>query len=109
MASPSLYQVITGGDMTKSRQTARNPSRPSLIPFAATTPCRSRIVLRPLDRHLGEPLPTRENRAQARALDNLYLHNNPRVRSGGSNAGPNTLDDLLVCGPVGGPHQRPRG
>ncbi len=30
------------------------------------------------------------------ALDNLYLHNNPRVEVAESHAGPNTLDDLLV-------------
>ena len=29
-------------------------------------------------------------------LDNLYLHNNPRVEVAESFAGPNTLDDLLV-------------
>jgi hypothetical protein len=34
-------------------------------------------------------------------LDNLYLHNNPRVEVAEANAGPNTLDDLLVSRPGG--------
>jgi hypothetical protein len=34
-------------------------------------------------------------------LDNLYLHNNPRVEVAEQNAGPNTLDDLLVSRPGG--------
>ncbi|KRQ94969.1 hypothetical protein CQ12_38220, partial [Bradyrhizobium jicamae] len=35
------------------------------------------------------------------ALDNLYLHNNPRVEVAEANAGQNTLDDLLVSRPGG--------
>jgi hypothetical protein len=34
-------------------------------------------------------------------LDNLYLHNNPRVEVAEAHAGPNTLDDLLVSRPGG--------
>jgi hypothetical protein len=34
-------------------------------------------------------------------LDNLYLHNNPRVEVAEGMAGPNTLDDLLVSRPGG--------
>lgn len=34
-------------------------------------------------------------------LDNLYLHNNPRVEVAEANSGPNTLDDLLVSRPGG--------
>jgi hypothetical protein len=33
------------------------------------------------------------------ALDNLYLHNNPRVEVSEANAGPNTLDDLACVSP----------
>jgi hypothetical protein len=35
------------------------------------------------------------------ALDNLYLHNNPRVEVAEAHAGDNTLDDLLVSRPGG--------
>ena len=43
----------------------------------------------------------RETALKRGALDNLYLHNNPRVEVAESNAGPNTLDDLLVSRPGG--------
>jgi hypothetical protein len=34
------------------------------------------------------------------ALDNLYLHNNPRVEVAEQNAGPNTLDDYWSAAQV---------
>ena len=48
--------------------------------------------------HLYSPA---NKEARDAALDNLYLHNNPRVEVSEANAGPNTLDDLLVSRPGG--------
>jgi hypothetical protein len=39
------------------------------------------------------PLQGEKTALKRGALDNLYLHNNPRVEVAESNAGPNTLDD----------------
>jgi len=39
------------------------------------------------------PLQREKTALKRGALDNLYLHNNPRVEVAESNAGPNTLDD----------------
>ncbi len=47
------------------------------------------------------PLQREKTALKRGALDNLYLHNNPRVEVAESNAGPNTLDDLLVSRPGG--------
>jgi hypothetical protein len=47
------------------------------------------------------PLQREKTALKRGALDNLYLHNNPRVEVAESNAGPDTLDDLLVSRPGG--------
>ena len=47
------------------------------------------------------PLQREKTALKRGALDNLYLHNNPRVEVAEQNAGPNTLDDLLVSRPAG--------
>jgi hypothetical protein len=47
------------------------------------------------------PLQREKTALKRAALDNLYLHNNPRVEVSEANAGPNTLDDLLVSRPGG--------
>ena len=47
------------------------------------------------------PLQREKTALKRGALDNLYLHNNPRVEVAESSAGPNTLDDLLVSRPGG--------
>jgi hypothetical protein len=47
------------------------------------------------------PLQREKTALKRGALDNLYLHNNPRVEVAESNAGPNTFDDLLVSQPGG--------
>ena len=47
------------------------------------------------------PLQREKTALKRGALDNLYLHNNPRVEVSEANAGPNTLDDLLVPRPGG--------
>lgn len=99
-----LYQVITAGTqgdiLNKDGKPAITPI--DAIPFAATCP-----VPQP-HRFFGRSIADlimdiqRIKTALIRgALDNLYLHNNPRVEVAEANAGPNTLDDLLVSRPGG--------
>src|SRR5215813_12483527 len=101
---PCLYQVITGGDQG---QILRKDGRPAVtpfdaIPFAATTPVP--VTHRFFGRSIADlvmPVQREKTALKRGALDNLYLHNNPRVEVAESNAGPNTLDDLLVSRPGG--------
>ena len=101
---PCLYQVVTGGDQG---EVLRKDGRPAVtpfdaIPFAATTPVP--MTHRFFGRSIADlVMPTqREKTALKRSgLDNLYLSNNPRVEVAEANAGPNTLDDLLVSRPGG--------
>lgn len=101
---PCLYQVVTGGDLG---QILKRDGKPAIepfdaIPFAATTPVP--ITHRFFGRSIADlVMPTqREKTAIKRgALDNIYLHNNPRVEVSQQHAGPNTLDDLLVSRPGG--------
>src|SRR5579872_4611093 len=100
----SLYQVITGGDHDEIlRQNGRECITPfDVIPFAATTPVP--VTHRFFGRSIADlvmPLQREKTALKRGALDNLYLHNNPRVEVAESNAGPNTLDDLLVSRPGG--------
>jgi hypothetical protein len=100
----SLYQVITGGDQNEIlRQNGRECVTPfDAIPFAATTPVP--VTHRFFGRSIADlvmPLQREKTALKRGALDNLYLHNNPRVEVAESNAGPNTLDDLLVLRPGG--------
>jgi hypothetical protein len=72
------------------------------MPFAATTPVP--VTHRFFGRSIADlvmPLQREKTALKRGALDNLYLHNNPRVEVAESNAGPNTLDDLLVSRPGG--------
>jgi hypothetical protein len=100
----SLYQVITGGDEGEIlRQNGEVCITPfDVIPFAATTPVP--VTHRFFGRSIADlvmPLQREKTALKRGALDNLYLHNNPRVEVAESNAGPNTLDDLLVSRPGG--------
>jgi hypothetical protein len=101
---PCLYQVITAGSqgdiLRKDNKDCITPF--DAIPFASWTP-----VPQP-HRFFGRSIADivmpvqREKTALKRgALDNLYLHNNPRVEVAEANSGPNTLDDLLVSRPGG--------
>jgi hypothetical protein len=101
---PCLYQVVTGGDqgeiLKRSGQPAITPF--DAMPFAAATPVP--MTHRFFGRSIADlVMPTqREKTAMKRgALDNMYMHNNPRVEVAEANAGPNTLDDLLVSRPGG--------
>src|SRR5229473_1245544 len=96
---PCLYQVMTGGDQGEIlRKDGRECITPfDAIPFATTTPVP--ITHRFFGRSIADlvmPLQREKTALKRGALDNLYLHNNPRVEVAESNAGPNTLDDLLV-------------
>jgi hypothetical protein len=101
---PCLYQVITGGDqgeiLCKDGHECVTPFDD--IPFATTTPVP--MTHRFFGRSIAElvmPLQREKTALKRGALDNLYLHNNPRVEVSEANAGPNTLDDLLVSRPGG--------
>ena len=101
---PCLYQVITGGDQSEIlRRDGRECITPfDAIPFAATTPVP--MTHRFFGRSIADlvmPLQREKTALKRDALDNLYLHNNPRVEVSEANAGPNTLDDLLVSRPGG--------
>jgi hypothetical protein len=72
------------------------------MPFAATTPVP--MTHRFFGRSIADlvmPLQREKTALKRGALDNLYLHNNPRVEVAEAAAGPNTLDDLLVSRPGG--------
>lgn len=101
---PCLYQVITGGDQGEIlRKDGRECIAPfDAIPFATTTPVP--MTHRFFGRSIADlvmPLQREKTALKRAALDNLYLHNNPRVEVSEANAGPNTLDDLLVSRPGG--------
>jgi len=102
--APYLYQVITGGDqgeiLRKHGKACITPF--DAMPFAATTPVP--LTHRFFGRSIADlvmPLQREKTALKRGALDNLYLHNNPRVEVAEANAGPNTLDDLLVSRPGG--------
>ncbi|WP_316214575.1 hypothetical protein [Bradyrhizobium sp. SZCCHNR2035] len=101
---PCLYQVITGGDQAEIlRKGGKECVTPfDAIPLAATTPVP--MTHRFFGRSIADlvmPLQREKTALKRGALDNLYLHNNPRVEVAEANAGPNTLDDLLVSRPGG--------
>ena len=101
---PCLYQVITGGDQSEIlRKDGRECITPfDAIPFATTTPVP--MTHRFFGRSIADlvmPLQREKTALKRGALDNLYLHNNPRVEVSEAHAGPNTLDDLLVSRPGG--------
>lgn len=101
---PCLYQVVTGGDQGN---VLKRDGKPAIIefdaiPFAATTPVP--VTHRFFGRSIADlvmPVQREKTALKRGALDNLYLHNNPRVEVAEANAGPNTLDDLLVVRPGG--------
>jgi hypothetical protein len=101
---PCLYQVITGGAQGEiMRKDGKEcVTQFDAIPFAATTPVPQphRFFGRSIA-DLVMPVQREKTALKRGALDNLYLHNNPRVEVSEANAGPNTLDDLLVSRPGG--------
>jgi hypothetical protein len=101
---PCIYRVTTGGeggDILKLNG-KDDIERVDVYPFAATTPVP--IPHRFTGRSIADlvmPAQREKTALKRGALDNLYLHNNPRVEVAEQNAGPNTLDDLLVSRPGG--------
>jgi hypothetical protein len=101
---PCLYMVITGSDqgeiLLKDDKECIYPI--DAIPFATTTPIP--IPHRFFGRSIADvvmPAQREKTALKRAALDNLYLHNNPRVEVPEAAAGQNTLDDLLVSRPGG--------
>ena len=96
---PCIYKVTTAGEggTILKREGKEDIERVDVYPFAAATP-----VPQP-HRFFGRSIADlvmqiqREKTAMKRgALDNMYLHNNPRPEIAESHAGVNTIDDLLV-------------
>jgi hypothetical protein len=99
-----LYRVTTGGDDGEVliRNGEEEIVEVDAIPFAAMTP----VIM--THRFFGRSIADlvmdiqRIKTALLRGmLDNLYLHNHPRVEVPESHASDNTLDDLLVSRPGG--------
>lgn len=101
---PCLYMVITGGDQGEILKHDGKPSITPIdaIPLAVWTPVPQphRFFGRSIA-DLVMPIQREKTALKRGGLDNLYLHNNPRVEVAEANAGPNTLDDLLVSRPGG--------
>lgn len=100
----ALYRVTTGGEAGEVLTRKGEPEvvEVDMIPFAAMTP----VIM--THRFYGRSIADlvmdimRIKTALVRgALDNLYLHNNPRVVVSEQGANENTLDDLLVSRPGG--------
>lgn len=100
----ALYRVTIGGDDNEImiRNGEEEIVEVDCIPFAAMTP----VIM--THRFFGRSIADlvmdiqRIKTALLRgALDNLYLHNHPRVEVPESHASDNTLDDLLVSRPGG--------
>lgn len=99
-----LYKVMTGGTQSEVLYKDNKPDieQVDYAPFAGITP-----VPMP-HRFIGKSIADcvmdiqRIKTALLRGmLDNLYLHNNPRVEVSKSHSTENTLDDLLVVRPGG--------
>jgi hypothetical protein len=101
---PALYRVTTGGDEGEVLIRDGKPDivREDVMPFAAMTPVI--VTHRFFGRSIADLVMDiqRIKTALLRGmLDNLYLHNNPRVEVPESHANEQTLDDLLVSRPGG--------
>jgi hypothetical protein len=100
---PCLYKVTTGSTgevLIKDKEP--DVEEFDAMPFASATPVP--IPHRFFGRSIADlvmPAQREKTALKRGALDNLYLHNNPRVEVAEQNAGPNTLDDLLVSRPGG--------
>jgi hypothetical protein len=105
-----IYKVTTGGeggDILRKRdgddeKYEEDIERVDCYPFAAASPVP--VTHRFFGRSIADLVMDiqRIKTALVRGmLDNLYLHNNPRVVVNEGGAGPNTLDDLLVSRPGG--------
>ena len=101
---PGLYRVVTGGEGGDILNLDGKPDIEPIdfIPFAAMTPVI--VTHRFFGRSIADlvmDIQRIKTALQRALLDNLYLHNNPRVEVAESYASDNTLDDLLVSRPGG--------
>lgn len=101
---PALYRVVTGGDQGEvlKRNGKEDVEQVEAAPFAAMTPVI--ITHRFFGRSIADLVMDiqRIKTALLRGmLNNLYLHNNPRVEVAQSHISDQTLDDLLVSRPGG--------
>jgi hypothetical protein len=101
---PTLYRVTTGGDESEvlTRDGEPDVVEVEAIPFAAMTPVI--VTHRFFGRSIADLVMDIQRIKSALlrgALDNLYLHNNPRVEVAEAHASETTLDDLLVSRPGG--------
>lgn len=99
-----LYRVKTAGSQGEVLRRNKKPDIEEIdhIPFAAMTPFP--VTHRFFGRSVADLVMDiqRIKTALLRgALDNLYLHNNPRVEVSQSHATDQTLDDLMVSRPGG--------
>ncbi len=99
-----IYRVTTGGEggAILKRNGKEDIERVDNYPFAAQCPVP--VPHRFFGRSIADLVMDiqRIKTALVRGkLDNIYLHNNPRVEVAEAFAGPNTLDDLLVSRPGG--------
>jgi hypothetical protein len=103
-SKPALYRVVTGGEQGDIlRRGGKDDVEPvDNAPFAAMTP----VIM--THRFFGRSVADlvmdiqRIKTALVRGmLDNLYLHNNPRVEVSEQHKSDQTLDDLLVSRPGG--------
>jgi hypothetical protein len=100
---PCLYKVTTGSTgqvLTKDGEL--DVEEFDQMPFASATPVP--VPHRFFGRSLADlvmPVQREKTALKRGGLDNLYLHNNPRIEVAEATSGPNTLDDLLVSRPGG--------
>jgi hypothetical protein len=101
---PRLYRVTTAGEDGEVLKRDGEPDviEEDLIPFAAMTPViqTHRFWGRSIA-DLVKDIQEQKTALIRGMLDNLYLHNNPRVEVSEQHATPETLDDLLVSRPGG--------
>ena len=101
---PCLYQIITGGDRGEILHKNGKPciTKFDRMPFAGASPVP--VTHRFFGRSIADQTMDiqRIKTALLRGvLDNSYMVTNPRIEVAEANAGPNTLDDLLVARPNG--------
>jgi hypothetical protein len=98
---PCLYKVTTGAQGNVLNKDGKpDVEEFDAMPFASATPVP--IPHRFFGRSIADlvmPAQREKTALKRGALDNLYLTLNPRVEVAEYNAGPNTLDDLLVSRP----------
>jgi hypothetical protein len=101
---PRLYRVTTAGEDGEVLLRDGEPDviEEDHIPFAAMTPViqTHRFWGRSIA-DLVKDIQEQKTALIRGMLDNLYLHNNPRVEVSEQHATPETLDDLLVSRPGG--------